>query len=103
MAHQRRILVTAGAAGIGRAIAQAIAATGAKVHLCDLDAGALAALRAQLPGVSTSVCDIKAFCRFRRRRCVDGVSGLARRPFDLGADPEDRRRFAERFVTQPRS
>jgi NAD(P)-dependent dehydrogenase (short-subunit alcohol dehydrogenase family) len=54
----QRVLVTAGAAGIGRAIVQAFAAAGAKVHVCDLDAAALAELRAQFPGVSTSVCDI---------------------------------------------
>ena len=58
MSKLQRVLITAGAAGIGRAIVQAFAATGAKVHVCDLDAGALAALRAELPGVSTSVCDI---------------------------------------------
>jgi NAD(P)-dependent dehydrogenase (short-subunit alcohol dehydrogenase family) len=58
MADAQRVLVTAGAAGIGRAIVQAFAATGAKVHVCDLDAAALAELRAQLPGVSTSVCDV---------------------------------------------
>jgi NAD(P)-dependent dehydrogenase (short-subunit alcohol dehydrogenase family) len=58
MSETRRVLVTAGAAGIGRAIVQAFAAAGAKVHVCDLDAAALAELRAQIPGVSTSVCDI---------------------------------------------
>jgi NAD(P)-dependent dehydrogenase (short-subunit alcohol dehydrogenase family) len=58
MANPKRVLVTAGAAGIGRAIVQAFAVAGAKVHVCDLDVTALAELRAQLPGVSTSVCDI---------------------------------------------
>jgi NAD(P)-dependent dehydrogenase (short-subunit alcohol dehydrogenase family) len=58
MSETQRVLVTAGAAGIGRAIVQAFAAAGAKVHVCDLDTAALAELRAQLPGVSTSVCDI---------------------------------------------
>ena len=58
MADAKRVLVTAGAAGIGRAIVDAFAATGAKVHVCDLDAAALAELRTQLPGVSTTVCDV---------------------------------------------
>ena len=54
----KRVLVTAGASGIGRAIATAFAAVGAKVHVCDIDAAALLRLSAELPGVSTSVCDI---------------------------------------------
>jgi NAD(P)-dependent dehydrogenase (short-subunit alcohol dehydrogenase family) len=58
MANQQRVLVTAGAAGIGRAIVRAFVTAGAKVHACDLDAAALAELRGELPGVSTSVCDI---------------------------------------------
>jgi NAD(P)-dependent dehydrogenase (short-subunit alcohol dehydrogenase family) len=37
-----RVLVTAGASGIGRAMAAAFAATGARVWVADLDAGALA-------------------------------------------------------------
>jgi NAD(P)-dependent dehydrogenase (short-subunit alcohol dehydrogenase family) len=58
MNDEKRVLVTAGAAGIGRAIVLAFAAAGAKVHVCDLDAAALAELRTALPGVSTSVCDV---------------------------------------------
>jgi NAD(P)-dependent dehydrogenase (short-subunit alcohol dehydrogenase family) len=54
----KRVLVTAGAAGIGRAIVQAFAVAAAKVHVCDLDTAALAELRASVPGVTTSVCDI---------------------------------------------
>jgi NAD(P)-dependent dehydrogenase (short-subunit alcohol dehydrogenase family) len=54
----RRVLVTAGAGGIGRAISLAFASAGAKVHACDIDAQALKALRAQAPGTTTSVCDI---------------------------------------------
>jgi NAD(P)-dependent dehydrogenase (short-subunit alcohol dehydrogenase family) len=56
--HRKRVLVTAGAAGIGRAIVQAFVATGAKVHVCDLDSVALVDLRAQVAGVTTTVCDI---------------------------------------------
>jgi NAD(P)-dependent dehydrogenase (short-subunit alcohol dehydrogenase family) len=54
----QRVLITAGAGGIGRAIATAFAATGARVHVCDIDAAALNALCAQVPGITTSVCDI---------------------------------------------
>jgi NAD(P)-dependent dehydrogenase (short-subunit alcohol dehydrogenase family) len=42
----RRVLVTAGAAGIGRTIAQAFLAAGARVHVCDIDETALADARA---------------------------------------------------------
>jgi NAD(P)-dependent dehydrogenase (short-subunit alcohol dehydrogenase family) len=39
-----RVLVTAGAAGIGREVARAFVREGAKVHVCDVDAKALRAL-----------------------------------------------------------
>ena len=46
-ASGQRVLVTAGAAGIGRAIVEALVAAGARVHLCDVDEAALAALAAR--------------------------------------------------------
>lgn len=53
-----RVLVTAGANGIGRAIARAFVAEGAKVHVCDIDEGALAALADSDPGITRSACDV---------------------------------------------
>ena len=40
----QRVLITAGAAGIGREFARAFAATGASVFVCDIDANALEAI-----------------------------------------------------------
>ena len=54
----QRILVTAGASGIGREIARAFASNGDKVYVCDIDAAALDELAQKLPGVVTKVCDI---------------------------------------------
>jgi NAD(P)-dependent dehydrogenase (short-subunit alcohol dehydrogenase family) len=54
----RRVLVTAGASGIGREIARAFAADGAKVFVCDIDAKGLDDLVQEIPGAATAVCDI---------------------------------------------
>jgi NAD(P)-dependent dehydrogenase (short-subunit alcohol dehydrogenase family) len=54
----KRVLVTAGAAGIGRAMVDVLHQAGARVHVCDVDADALAALRASHPDVGTSDCDV---------------------------------------------
>jgi NAD(P)-dependent dehydrogenase (short-subunit alcohol dehydrogenase family) len=53
-----RVLVTAGASGIGLATARAFAREGARVHVCDVDTAALDALAASDPGLSRSVCDV---------------------------------------------
>jgi NAD(P)-dependent dehydrogenase (short-subunit alcohol dehydrogenase family) len=53
-----RVLVTAGAAGIGRVIARTFAEHGARVHICDIDEKALAATKKQLPAVTQSVADV---------------------------------------------
>jgi NAD(P)-dependent dehydrogenase (short-subunit alcohol dehydrogenase family) len=53
-----RVLVTAGAAGIGRAIAATFAAHGARVHVCDIAAAALEACAREQPGISRSLADV---------------------------------------------
>jgi NAD(P)-dependent dehydrogenase (short-subunit alcohol dehydrogenase family) len=53
-----RVLVTAGASGIGAAIASAFAETGAKIHICDIDDAALAAFRKSLPNCEASKADV---------------------------------------------
>lgn len=53
-----RVLVTAGANGIGLAIARAFSGEGAKVHICDVDADALKALKTSDPLLSQTVCDV---------------------------------------------
>jgi NAD(P)-dependent dehydrogenase (short-subunit alcohol dehydrogenase family) len=52
------VLVTAGAAGIGRAIADAFDATGAKIHVCDISEDALNACKKDHPDWGYSRCDV---------------------------------------------
>ena len=53
-----RVLVTAGAAGIGRAIAQTFIDNGARVHVCDVDEGALAKLPATMTRTRADVAHL---------------------------------------------
>lgn len=53
-----RVLVTAGANGIGLAIARAFVKEGARVHLCDVDDAALASLGKSDPALTSSRCDV---------------------------------------------
>jgi len=54
----QRVLVTAGAGGIGLSIAKAFAADGARVHVADVDAEAVGAIGKQDPAISGTVGDI---------------------------------------------
>lgn len=53
-----RVLITAGAGGIGRVTAERFAAQGARVHVCDVDRDALAELASAKPDISQSICDV---------------------------------------------
>ena len=53
-----RVLVTAGANGIGLAIVRAFAAEGARVHTCDVDETALSALASSDPTITQTRCDV---------------------------------------------
>jgi len=53
-----RVIVTAGAAGIGLAFTRTFAGAGAKLFVCDIDARALDAMRRELPQVGGIVADV---------------------------------------------
>jgi NAD(P)-dependent dehydrogenase (short-subunit alcohol dehydrogenase family) len=53
-----RVMVTAGASGIGLEIARAFVREGARVHVCDVDAKGLAELARKDAGISSTVCDV---------------------------------------------
>ncbi len=57
-ARDLRVLVTAGAGGVGGAVARAFHAAGARVHICDIDRSALDRLRAELPAITASMADV---------------------------------------------
>ena len=54
----QRVLVTAGASGIGKEIARAFVASGATVCVCDIDTTALQTAAKEIPGLLIQVCDI---------------------------------------------
>ena len=56
--HPQRVVITAAASGIGRSVAAAFAAQGARVHLCDVNEAAIDDVRGALPGVTASRVDL---------------------------------------------
>src|SRR5215475_7258361 len=73
-----RVLVTAGAGGIGLAIARRFIGEGAKVHVCDVDETALAALGGTDPAITRSQCDVsnRVAVRAMFDEAVAGLGGL---------------------------
>jgi NAD(P)-dependent dehydrogenase (short-subunit alcohol dehydrogenase family) len=53
-----KVLVTAGASGIGAAIACAFLEAGARVHICDVNRTAIDSFIAQNPGITASMADV---------------------------------------------
>ena len=53
-----RVLVTAGASGVGAAIARAFCEAGSRVHVCDIDRAALDRLHVDVPGITGSMADV---------------------------------------------
>jgi NAD(P)-dependent dehydrogenase (short-subunit alcohol dehydrogenase family) len=54
----KRVIVTAGAAGIGRRIAERFAEQGARVHICDVGEGAQTAFRQANPAIGATLADV---------------------------------------------
>ena len=54
----RRVVLTAGAAGIGRVTLETFVAAGARVHICDVDERALDEVRQSHQGVGITVADV---------------------------------------------
>ena len=54
----QRVIVTAAASGIGSAIAKAFAASGAKVHICDVNDDLLKTFRVEHPDIASARVDV---------------------------------------------
>jgi NAD(P)-dependent dehydrogenase (short-subunit alcohol dehydrogenase family) len=71
----QRVLITAGASGIGREMARAFAGNGAQVFVCDIDEKALEQLCKEVPGVTARVCDMASRSAIERMM-PDAVAAL---------------------------
>ena len=56
----QKVLITAGASGIGREMARSFVASGASVFVVDIDAAALTALAKESPRIETAECDLSS-------------------------------------------
>ena len=74
----QNVLITAGAAGIGREFARAFAANGAQVFICDIDDKAIEAIVQEIPGVIASHCDMAVRAEIERMvpEAVTALGGL---------------------------
>jgi NAD(P)-dependent dehydrogenase (short-subunit alcohol dehydrogenase family) len=66
MRAMQKVLITAGASGIGREMVHAFSAAGAKVAVIDIDASLLASLSVANPQVITGICDLADRARIEK-------------------------------------
>ncbi|XCA04154.1 SDR family NAD(P)-dependent oxidoreductase [Sphingobium sp. SJ10-10] len=73
-----RVVITARASGIGRAIAAALIASGARVYTCDINEPALEEARAGLPGLLTGSCNVgdRASVEAMVEQAADALGGI---------------------------
>jgi NAD(P)-dependent dehydrogenase (short-subunit alcohol dehydrogenase family) len=62
----KRVLITAGAGGIGRVMTETFVKAGAKVHICDVVPAAIAETTKALPGVTATPCDVSDLAQVDR-------------------------------------
>ncbi len=56
----QRVMITAAASGIGRSIAKAFADEGARVHICDVNADAVAAFAEEFPDITATTVNVRS-------------------------------------------
>src|SRR5215831_841240 len=61
-----RVLVTAGGSGIGRVIAECLAASHARVHICDIDEQLVTECQGNIPSLSVSRADVSSEAEVQR-------------------------------------
>ncbi len=76
-----RVLVTAGASGIGACIARAFHEAGSRVHVCDIDRASLDRLVTETPGITGSMADVSVAADVDQvfadvRGCLGGLDVL---------------------------
>ncbi len=75
---EKRVIVTAGASGIGRTVAEAFAGAGAIVFVCDIDTDAVDILNADASGIVAINADVSDENQVKHffRNAVDSMGGL---------------------------
>lgn len=76
--HMKKVLITAGASGIGKEMVRAFVASGARVATIDIDAPALQAMEGEFAGVITEVCDLSRLHQLEEAvsRAIATLGGL---------------------------
>jgi NAD(P)-dependent dehydrogenase (short-subunit alcohol dehydrogenase family) len=77
----QRVLITAGAAGIGRAMTDVFHKAGARVHICDVVQASLEETVKAFPGVSATLADVSSLKDVDRlfadaKKCLGGLDCL---------------------------